>query len=106
MSLHAPSQYEVFIRSQKACRMKIKPFWQLSMEKKTQKQRFPSFATTISALGIILYCIGFLRVEIELNNQKERLFALENVAERTKPPSSDQRIVKIIKDVRGMHFNF
>ena len=86
--------------------MKIKPFWQLSMEKKTQKQRFPSFATTISALGIILYCIGFLRVEIELNNQKERLFALENVAERTKPPSSDQRIVKIIKDVRGMYFNF
>lgn len=106
MSLNAPSQYEVFIRPQTACRMKIKPFWQLSMEKKTQKQRFPSFATAISALGIILYCIGFLRVEIELNNQKERLFALENVAERTKPPSSDQRIVKIIKDVRGMHFNF
>lgn len=75
------------------------------MEKKTQKQHFPSFATTISALGIILYCIGFLRVEIELNNQKERLFALENVAERTKPPSSDQRIVKIIKDVRGTYFN-
>ena len=86
--------------------MKIKPFWQLSMEKKTQKQGFPSFATTISALGIILYCIGFLRVEIELNNQKERLFALENVAERTKPPSSNQRIVKIIKDVRGMYFYF
>ena len=76
------------------------------MEKKTQKQRFPSFATTFSALGIVLYCIGFLRVEIELNNKKERLFALENVAERTKPPSSDQRIVKIIKDVRGMYFNF
>ena len=53
-----------------------------------------------------MYCIGFLRVEIELNNQKERLFALENVAERTKPPFSDQRIVKIIKDVRGMYFNF
>ena len=86
--------------------MKIKPFWQLSMEKKTQNQRFPSFATTFSTLGIILYYIGFLRVEIELNNQKERLFALENVAERTKPPSSDQRIVKIIKDVRGMYFNF
>ena len=86
--------------------MKIKPFWQLSMVKKTQNQRFPSFATTFSTLGIILYCIGFLRVEIELNNQKERLFALENVAERTKPPSSDQRIVNIIKDVRGMYFNF
>jgi len=86
--------------------MKIKPFWQVSMEKKTQKQRFPSFATTISVLGIILYSIGFLRVEIELSNQKERLFALEKVAERTKPPSSDQRIIKIIKDVRGMYFNF
>ena len=35
-----------------------------------QNQRFPSFSTTISALGIVLYCAGFLRVELELNNQK------------------------------------
>ena len=68
----------------------------------SQKQRLPSFATTISALGILLYCIGFLRIELELNNQKKRLNALENKPE-TEPPSSDSNIVKIIKDVRGMY---
>ena len=67
-----------------------------------QKQHFPSFATTVSALGILLYCIGFSRVELELNNQKKRLNALENKPE-TKPPSSDSNIVKIIKDARGMY---
>ena len=69
-----------------------------------QKQHLPSFATTVSALGIFLYCIGFLRIELELNNQKKRLNALENKPE-TKPPSGDSNIVKIIKDVRGM-YNF
>ena len=68
-----------------------------------QKQRFPSFATTISALGIILYCVGFLRVELELNNQRERLQALENIAE-TEPPSGDPNIAKFIKVARGMYF--
>ena len=68
----------------------------------SQNQHFPSFATTISALGILLYCIGFLRVELELNNQKKRLNVLENNPE-TKPPSGDSNIVKIIKDARGMY---
>ena len=68
-----------------------------------QKQRFPSFASTISALGIILYCVGFLRVELELNNQRERLQALENIAE-TEPPSGDPNIAKFIKVARGMYF--
>ena len=72
------------------------------MKMASQKQHLPSFATTISALGILLYCIGFLRVELELNNQRKRLNALENNPE-TKPPSSDPDIVKIIKDTRGMH---
>ena len=67
-----------------------------------QKQHLPSFATTISALGILLYCVGFLRVELELNNQKKRLNALENNQE-TKPQYSDSNIVKIIKDARGMY---
>ena len=66
------------------------------------KQHLPSFATTISALGILLYCIGFLRVELELNNQKKRLNALENNP-KTKPPSSDPNIVNIIKDARGIY---
>ena len=66
---------------------------------------FPSFATTISALGVLLYCVGFLRVELELNNQKQRLNVLENNPE-TKPPSGDPNIVKIIKDTRGMYIVF
>ena len=68
----------------------------------SQKQHLPSFATTISALGILLYCIEFLRIELELNNQKKRLNALENKPE-TKPPSSDLNMVKINKDARGMY---
>ena len=68
----------------------------------SQKQHFPSFATTVSALGILLYCIGFSRIELELNNQKKRLNALENKPE-TKPPPGDPNIVKIIKDARGMY---
>ena len=68
----------------------------------SQKRHFPSFATTVSALGILLYCAGFLRIELELNNQTKRLNALENKPE-TKPPSSDRNIVKIIKDTRGMY---
>ena len=72
------------------------------MKMASQKQHLPSFATTISALGILLYCNGFLRVELELNNQRKRLNALENNPE-TKPPSSDPDIVKIIKDTCGIH---
>ena len=68
------------------------------------KQRFPSFATTISALSIILYCVGFLRVELELNNQRERLQALENIPV-TGPPLSDPNIAKFIKIARGMYFS-
>ena len=72
------------------------------MKMASEKQHLPSFANTISALGILLYCNGFLRVELELNNQRKRLNALENNPE-TKPPSSDPDIVKIIKDTCGMH---
>ena len=68
----------------------------------SQKQHFPSFATTVYALGILLYCIGFLRIELELKNQKKRLNALENKPE-TKPPSSNLNVVKINKDARGMY---
>ena len=54
----------------------------------TQKQRAPSFATILSVLSIVFYCAGFLRVELELNEQKKRINALEIVAE-TEPPSSE-----------------
>ena len=54
----------------------------------SQKQHFPSFASTISVLAIVFYCAGFLRVELELNNQRKRLNALQHFAE-SKPSSSD-----------------
>ena len=71
-------------------------------ENDESKPTLPFFCYHISALGILLYCIGFLRVELELNNQKKRLNALENNLE-TKPASGDSNIVKIIKDARGMY---
>ena len=46
----------------------------------TQKQRMPSFASFLSVLSIVLYCAGFLRVELELHERKNRINArcLEN----------------------------
>ena len=64
-----------------------------------QKQCLPSFTSIISVLSIVFYCVGFIRVEVEMNQQKERISALENVAE-AKPPSDDADI-KIIKNVPG-----
>ena len=55
-------------------------------EMSVKKQNLSSFASIISVLLIILYCLGFLRVELELIEHKKRLNALENVA--TKPSSS------------------
>ena len=46
-----------------------------------QKQCTPSFTTILSVLSIVFYCAGFLRVEVELNEQKKRINALENVAD-------------------------
>ena len=49
------------------------------------QNRMPSFATILSVLSIVLYCAGFVRVELELNDQQKRINALENVVD-TKPP--------------------
>ena len=61
----------------------------------TQKQSTPSFTTILSVLSIVFYCAGFLRVEVELNEQKKRINALEIVAE-TEPPSSEVHSEAII----------
>ena len=53
-----------------------------------QKQTLPSFSSIISVLSIVFYCVGFLRVELEMKEQKNRINALENVAE-AKPKSDD-----------------
>ena len=66
-----------------------------------QKKSFPSFATFISVLSIVLYCTGFLRVELELNEHKERLNALENAVAENKPPTSEPKHVKTTRNVPG-----
>ena len=72
----------------------------------TPKQRFPSFANTISALGIVLYCVGFLRVQLELNNHKKRLNSLENVAKSIDPPFSGSNVKpEVIKNSHGMYYS-
>lgn len=65
-----------------------------------QKPNLPSFASIISVLSIVFYCVGFMRVELELNEQKNRISALESVAEPTKPPSNDPDI-KLINNAPG-----
>ena len=54
-----------------------------------QKQTLPSFSSIISVLSIVFYCVGFIRVELEMNEQKNRINALENVPEKGKPKSND-----------------
>ena len=66
-----------------------------------QKKSLPSFATFISVLSIVLYCAGFLRVELELNEHKERLNALENAVAQNKPPTSKPKHAKNTRNVPG-----
>lgn len=63
----------------------------------TQKQSLPSFSTFLSVLSILLYCAGFLRVELELNEQKKRINALENNAKTEPRPSNGRNVVEITK---------
>ena len=53
-----------------------------------ESRSLPSFASIISVLSIVFYCVGFIRVELELNQHKKRLNDLESVAE-TEPTSND-----------------
>ena len=65
----------------------------------SQKQKLPSFASILSVLSIVFYCAGFLRVELELNEQKKRINALKNI-EETKP-SDVPNLNKLTKSVAG-----
>ena len=64
-----------------------------------QKQSMPSLATIISVLSIVFYGAGFLRVELEMHEQKKRINALESVAEAKAPPNNID--MKIIKNAPG-----
>ena len=64
-----------------------------------QKQTLPSLASIISVISIVFYCLGFLRVELQLNEQKMRIDALETMVE-TKPSSNDPDVL-IIGNAQG-----
>ena len=64
-----------------------------------QKQSMPSFASVISVLSIVFYCAGFLRVELELHEQKKRINALESVMEAKLTPNNPD--MKVNKNAPG-----
>ena len=68
----------------------------------SQKQSLPSFASILSVLSIAFYCAGFLRVELELNEQKKRINALENNEETTL--SEVPNLNQLAKKTRGKSF--
>ena len=58
-----------------------------------QKQSLLSFSSIISVLSIVFYCVGLIRVELEMNEQKNRITALENVADaEAKSDDADMKI--------------
>ena len=64
----------------------------------------PSFASILSVLSILFYCAGFLRVELELHEQKKRINALENNAEAKLQSSRDPNLVKTHHSLSGKLF--
>ena len=70
----------------------------------SKKQSLPSFASILSVLSIVFYCAGFLRVELELNQQKRRINALENNKETT--PSDVPNLNQLTKKTRGKSLLF
>ena len=65
-----------------------------------KKSCWPSFVSILSVLSIVFYCAGFLRVELELNEQKKRINALESAAE-TKPSSYVPDLIKLTKNAHS-----
>ena len=65
-----------------------------------QKHSSPSFASIISVISILLYCAGFLRIELELKEQKKRINALEIVAD-PKASAREPDVIKIIENTQG-----
>ena len=67
----------------------------------TQKQRMPSFVSILCVGSFVFYCAGFLRVELELHEQKKRINALENNAESKLQPSMEPNPVKTQHSLSG-----
>ena len=56
------------------------------MTQRRTKSAFTSTGTLISVLSVLIYCAGFVRVEIKLNEQEERMSEMEKLL-RVKDPS-------------------
>ena len=71
----------------------------------SKKQNFPSFASIVSILSIVFYCAGFLRVEFELSEYKNRIDSLER-ASGNQPRTSEPSYAPTTKNVpdRGLSF--
>ena len=70
----------------------------------SQRQTLPSFTSILSVLSIVFYCAGFLRVELELNEQKKRINDLED--NRENKPSDVLKRDKLTKNTHGKSFLF
>ena len=68
----------------------------------SQKQSLPSFSSILSVLSIVFYCAGFLRVELELKQQKKRINDLENNQENNPPDVLNRD--KSTKNTHGKSF--
>ena len=67
----------------------------------SQKQSLPSFTSILSVLSIVFYCAGLLRVELELNEQKKKINALENTEETNPSDVPNLHDHKLTKSVAG-----
>lgn len=63
-----------------------------------EKQRPPSFASIVTLLSILLYCGGFIRVELELNEHRNRITILERI-EKLSRPLTDVKDVQANRNV-------
>ena len=70
-----------------------------------KEEKMPSFPSILSVLSIVFYCAGFLRVELELDEQKKRINALESI-EDTKSRASilDSDLVTKSKEINPGEF--
>lgn len=67
-----------------------------------QKQSASSFAFITFVLSIVFYCVGFIRLEVELHEQKNRINALESVVNAILPSDPpDEPNIKQLKNASG-----
>ena len=69
------------------------------------KQKWPCFAWILSVLSIVFYCAGFLRVELELNEQIKRINLLSESVEETELLANILDLVVIARKITPGKFS-